>query len=202
MKTVVITGGTGSLGSAVVPRLARDYRCVLLTRAMADLNDEASVREAFARTVILSREDGEGSPAQEPGIYALVHLAGGFAAGSVGETTSETWSQMLALNLTGAFFAMRAALPHLTRPGRVVAVSSIAAVEKSAGMAAYVISKSALNVLVELIAKENPGISANIIAPSTLTPELREQVADRIAFLLSDSAANITGSVIPLRGSS
>ena len=185
MKTVVITGGTGSLGSVVVPRLARDYRCVTLTHAMADLQDETSTRNAFANI-------GE--------IYALVHLVGGFAPGSVAETGMDTWSQMLSLNLTGAFVAARAALPHLSRPGRIVAVSSIAAIEKTAGIAAYAVSKSALVTLIELIAKENPGISANVVAPATLTPELREQVAETIAFLLSDAAANITGTVLPLRG--
>lgn len=187
MKTVVITGGTGSLGSAVVPRLSRDYRCVLLTRAMADLQDETSVRNAFAQI-------GE--------IYALVHLVGGFASGSVAETSMETWSQMLSLNLTGAFVATRAALSHLTRPGRIVAISSIAAIEKNPGFAAYAVSKSALVTLIELIAKENPAITANIVAPSTLTPELREHVAETIAFLLSDAAADITGAVLPLRGAS
>jgi len=187
MKTVVITGGTGSLGTVVLPRLQRDYHCVLLTHAMADLSDANSVNEAFAKI-------GE--------IYALVHLVGGFAMGSVAETSSETWSQMLALNLTGAFNTAHAALPHLTRPGRIVAVSSIAAIEKRAGVAAYAVSKSALNTLVEVIAKENPGISANIVAPDTLTPELCERVAETIAFLLSDAAANISGAVLPLRGAS
>jgi len=186
MKTVVITGGTGSLGSVVVSRLERDYRCVVLTHAMADLQDEASVRDAFAKI-------GE--------IYALVHLVGGFAEGAAAETSANTWSEMLALNATTAFIASREALAHMTRPGRIVAVGSIAAVEKSAGMAAYVVSKSALITLIEMIAKENPGISANIVAPSTLTPELRERVAETIAFLLSDAAANITGATIPLRGS-
>jgi len=185
MKTVVITGGTGGLGSIVTPRLSRDYRCVLLTHAMADLNDEASVRNAFG---------GIGE------IYGLVHLVGGFAMGSVADTTLAIWNEMLALNLTGAFNAMRAALPHLTRPGRIVAISSIAGIEKTAGLAAYAVSKSALGTLVELIAKENPGISANVVAPSTLTGELKLQVAETIAFLLSDAATDITGTIIPLRG--
>jgi len=186
VKTVVITGGTGSLGSVVVSRLERDYRCVVLTRAMADLQDEIGVQAAFANI-------GE--------IYALVHLVGGFALGAAAETSAKTWSEMLALNATTAFTASREALAHLTRPGRIVAVGSIAAVEQSAGMAAYVVSKSALIALIEMIAKENPGISANVVAPATLTTELREHVAETIAFLLSDAAASITGATIPLRGS-
>lgn len=184
MKTVVITGGTGGLGSVVTPRLRRDYHCVLLTHAMADLNDEASVQRAFA-------DIGE--------IYALVHLVGGFAMGSVAETSAQSWSELLALNLTGAFNATRAALAHLTQPGRIVAVSSIAALETSAGMAAYVVSKSALQTLVEVIAKEHPGIAANVVAPATLTDALKQDVAETIAFLLSDAAASISGTILPLR---
>ena len=184
MKTLVITGGTGSLGTVVVPRLARDYRCLTPSRPAFDLGDEASVRNTFA---------------DAGAIYGLVHLVGGFAAGAVAETSTEAWAEMLALNLTGAFTAIREALPHLTRPGRIIAISSIAAIERGPGVAAYAVSKSALHALIEIVAKENPGINANVIAPPTLTPELKERVAETIAFLLSDAAANITGTVVPLR---
>lgn len=185
MKTLVITGGTGSLGKVVVGHLERDYRCIMFSRSTGvDLDDEASVRKAFANA-------GE--------IYGLVHLVGGFALGKVAETSSETWRQMFALNVTGAFTTIREALPHLTHPGRIIAISSIAALDRGPGVAAYAVSKSALNTLIEVVAKENRGITANIIAPPTLTPELKEHVAETIAFLLSDAAANITGTVIPLR---
>lgn len=183
MQRIVITGGTGSLGRIVVPRLARDYDCVVLSHRDADLRDARSVVAAFERI-------GE--------IYALVHLAGGFAAGSVAETSEETWQQMLELNLTGAFHAMRAALPHLTRPGRIVAISAFVSLQKPKGVAAYTVSKSALNALVEVIAKENPGIAANVIAPGTLDDALRNTIAETIAFLLSDAAAHVSGSLLAL----
>lgn len=193
MKTVVITGGTGSLGTVVVERLSRSYRCIVLYRSKppsevegvrADLDDEASVRDAFEQI-------GEH--------YALVHLAGAFATGAVAETPTETWSNMLAVNVTSAFVAARESLARMTRPGRIVAVSSIAAIEQRGGVAAYVVSKSALNTLVALIAKENAGVCANVVAPDTLTPALKERVAETIEFLLSEAAENISGAVIPLR---
>jgi NAD(P)-dependent dehydrogenase (short-subunit alcohol dehydrogenase family) len=207
MQTVVITGGTGGLGTTVVARLARDYHVVVLYRSTpptdvagvrADLMDEQSVRDAFA-------EVGE--------IYALVHLAGGFAAGAVASTSLETWTEMLALNTTAAFLAIREALPRLTRPGRIVAVSSIASVERGTGTAAYTVSKSALNTLIETAAREQKenGITVNAVLPDSMaTPAMLaeidaaklvplDRVAETIAFLLSEAAASINGALLPLR---
>ena len=207
MKTIVVTGGTGGLGTTVVSRLSREYRCVVLYRGtppagvtgvQADLLDEASVRAAFEQT---------------GGIYALVHLAGGFAPGDVASTALDTWTQMLSLNATAAFLAIREALPRLTRPGRIVAVSSISSVDRAKGVAAYTVSKAALNALVETTALETrgSGITVNAILPESMaTPAMLasmdaselvplDRVAETIAFLLSGAAANISGALIPLR---
>lgn len=207
MKTIVITGGTGGLGTTVTARLSRDYRCIVLYRGQApdgveglqaDLLEESSVRGAFERA-------GE--------LYALVHLAGGFAAGDVASTSFETWTQMLSLNTTAAFLAIRQALPRLTRPGRIVAVSSISSTHRAAGVAAYTVSKAALNTLVETTALElkGSGITVNAILPDSMaTPAMLQsmdasklvpldRVAETIAFLLSDAAASISGALIPLR---
>lgn len=198
MKTVILTGASGGLGTAVVERLSRSYHCVILGRARADVTDEASVRESFTSA-------GEH--------YGLVHLVGGWSGGTVAETSLETWSHMLSLNLTAAFLTMRESLRYLTRPGRIVAVSSIATVSPAPGSAAYTVAKSALNALVQTVAAEQrgTGITANAILPDAMaTPVmLREagpsklvpldRVAETIAFLLSEHAANISGALIPLR---
>lgn len=200
MKTLLVTGGTGGLGTFVVERLSRDYRCVLLTHRDADLADGPSVRAAIARLV-----DGP--------LYGVVHLAGGFAAGTVADTSDDVWAKMLALNATGAFHVIREALPHLVAPARIVAVSSIATRTKGGGIAAYTVSKSALNALIEVVAAElaGTGITANALLPDALdTPASRasspgaklvplDRVAESIAFLLSEGASAITGALIPLR---
>ncbi|HET8797585.1 MAG TPA: SDR family oxidoreductase, partial [Thermoanaerobaculia bacterium] len=173
MKTLIVTGGTGGLGPTVVARLARDYRCVLLARhaspddpniLQADLGDESSVRAALAAAV-----ERFGAP------YGLVHMAGGYAGGTIRETSLDTWQKQMALNLTGAFIAIRETLAVMQSdaPGRIVAVSSEASTQKLASSAAYTVSKIGLNALIELTAKElaKTRITANAVVPGTLDTE-------------------------------
>lgn len=202
VKPLIVTGGTGGLGSVVVERLARDYECVLLSRPEVDLMSESSVRDGVARAV-----EQHGAP------YGLVHLAGGYAGGSLAETSFETWQGMLALNLTSSFFVIREVLATMRHdaPGRIIAVSSAATRTKS-GSVAYTVAKSGLDTLIELTAKElaKTPITANALLPTTLdTPASRAampnakrvplgDVAETIAFLLSDAAASINGALVPM----
>lgn len=198
MRTLIITGGHGSLGTAVVERLSSDYRCIVPDRNQLDLSDEPSTRTFFETT-------GE--------IYGLVHLVGGWTGGKLRDSSLETWSTMLETNLTAAFLATRAALAHMSNPGRIVAVSSITTMKMAGGSAAYVVAKSALNALIQVLAAEERanGITANAVLPDSMaTPAmLREmdasklvplaRVCETIAFLLSDAAAGTTGTLIPIR---
>ena len=200
MKTLIVTGGTGGLGTTVVQRLSRDYQCVLLRHSQVDLMSERSIRDALAAI-------------DAP--YGLVHMAGGYAGGAVSETSSDDWQRMIGLNLTSSFLVIRETLARMRRdaPGRIVAISSEATRSKFAGAAAYTISKTGLNVLIELTAAElaRTPITVNALLPGTLdTPAMREampdaprvpldRVAETIAFLLSDAAAGISGALIPLR---
>jgi 3-oxoacyl-[acyl-carrier protein] reductase len=199
MKTLIVTGGTGGLGTAVVERLSRDYHCVLLRHSQVDLRDELSIRDA------LSAIDAP---------YGLVHMAGGYAGGKVSETSSDDWQRMIGLNLTSSFLVIREVLARMRRdaPGRIIAISSAATLSKFAGAAAYTISKTGLNTLIELTAAElaRTLITVNALLPGTLdTPASAaampdaprvplDRVAETVAFLLSDGAASISGALIPL----
>jgi NAD(P)-dependent dehydrogenase (short-subunit alcohol dehydrogenase family) len=152
--------------------------------------------------------------------HVLVHVLGGFAGGqTIAETDDSRWEQMRDLNLTSAFYVLRAAIPHLrkSRNGRIVAVGSLTAVAPHAGLGAYVTFKSALTTLVQTVALENKdaGLTANIVLPGTMdTPGNRKsmpnadfskwvdpaKVAELIAWLADERSGHITGNTFPIEG--
>lgn len=223
-KVVLITGAKGGLGSFVTQRfLATDATIVGASRSISkedfpgrnfvplpvDFTKSAGVREAVE--TVVSRFGK---------LDVLVHVLGGFAGGkTVAETDDATWEQMRDLNLTSAFYVLRAAIPHLrkSRNGRIIAIGSLTAVEPHAGLGAYVTFKSALATLIRTVALENrdAGLTANLILPGTMdTPANRKampaadpskwvqpgSVADLALLLGQDRAAHLTGTVIPIDG--
>ena len=223
-KVVLITGAKGGLGSFVTQRfLTTGATVVGMTRSITqkdfpepnfvpvsvDFTKSAAVREAVE--AVVSRFGK---------LDVLVHVLGGFAGGkTVAETDDETWEQMRDLNLTSAFYVLRAAIPELRKSGngRIVAIGSLTAVEPHAGLGAYVTFKSALAILVRTVALENKdaGLTANLILPGTMdTPANHKAmpaadpskwvqpgaVADLALLLAEDRAAQVTGTVIPIDG--
>lgn len=205
MKTIVVTGGTGELGSVVVPRLLKEYRCAVPYRHEDGFKRlAASLSGSNALTGLARLEDVK----TVAPVYGLVHLAGGFATGS----TPDVFSQMLETNLMSAVRAIDAVRPHLSKGGRIVVISAAVTLSKPAGLAAYTSSKAALNVFVETLARDLDAqdITANALLPSTLDtienqkrnpPDKlvkRENVAEMIALLLSDRASNVNGQLIAM----
>ena len=210
MKTILITGGTGGLGTAVVKRLAAEYRCVVLYHGQQGFDALRKVVDVEGVAADVSdAADVERAVASAGDIYGVVHLVGGFAAGN----DADTWSKMISLNLMAAVNVTRVAMGRLENGGRIVAISSSATLDRPKGLGAYVVSKSALNALVQGLAVElrDRAITVNALLPSSLgTPAMKslgdagklvpiERVAETIAWLLSDAAANVTGTLIPLR---
>lgn len=217
MASLIVTGATGGLGQAVVSQLSQRYRCLILYRTskpwdqlrqaigdalegfQCDLTDESSVNAAVDRAA-----SAAGS------LYGLVHLTGGYEASPLADTPVEMWNRMLALNLTSAFLVSRAVIPHLRQAGggRILVVSSAAAAKPAPGMAAYTVSKGALNTMVEVLSLElqSARITVNAILPTALdTPAMRGQmdrsklipldrIAEAILFFLSEAGSNITGA--------
>jgi NAD(P)-dependent dehydrogenase (short-subunit alcohol dehydrogenase family) len=170
VKTLLVTGGTGSLGSTVVPRLQREYECVLLNR------------------------DGS-SPVALNEVFGVVAMAGAFAAGS----SPDDFTAMLDANLLSFARAMSTAMPHLADGGRIVAISSAASLTAPNGLAAYSASKAALNAYIVTLSHELAPrrITANALLPTALAETaVRERVAEWIEFLLSDNGTGVTGQLI------
>lgn len=202
MHTILITGGTGGLGHAVVARLARDSRCVVLYRsaeAWQRLHEQVPAAEGIA---------GLDALATFAPLHAIVHLAGGFEAGA----TADAFARMFESNVMSAVRTYEAAAPYLSDGGRVVAISSAASLTHPSGLAAYTSSKTALNAFIRTIARDLAPrrITANALLPTALaTPAMRsstanedlvplERVGEWIAFLLSEEGSGVTGQLIAL----
>ncbi len=227
-SAVIVTGGTGALGRALVLHLLS-----LGTRVAVPYRDRESWRtllqEGGAGALVgFEAELGSGDGARafvEAAVSALGALdglalvAGGWAGGVPFEQApADEWAHMLAQNLDTVAHVCRAALPHLlAKGGSVVAVGSHAAETGGAGMAAYAVSKQAVHAFVRVLALENRdrGVRVNAVLPGTIdTPANRrampradrsswtppEAIARTIAFLLSPDSAPITGALLPVDG--
>jgi NAD(P)-dependent dehydrogenase (short-subunit alcohol dehydrogenase family) len=224
-RHVIVTGGTGALGAAVVGALVeagatchvpyvvaaeaerfalRQHERVKLV-AMSDLGDEADVARLFGGVDQL---------------WASIHLVGGFAMAAVAKTTKAELMKQLEMNLVTAFLCSRGAVNAMSgRGGRIVNVAARPALEprSGAGMAAYTASKAAVVALTIALAEEvaKLGILVNAVAPSTMdTPANRaampkadhaawpkvEEVAATILFLASPQNAVTRGAIVPVYG--
>jgi len=229
-RHVVITGGAGALGTAVVTALIeggavchvpcldaaeaqrfrlREHKQVVLT-ITGSLADERPIRLLYQGIAPL---------------WASIHLAGGFAAARLAETGVATLQQQIEMNLVSCLLCCRAAVNAMTANaaggGRIVNVAARAALEwrTGAGMAAYTASKAAVAALTVALAEEvaKDGILVNAVAPSIMdTPANRaamhkadyslwpkvEEVAATILFLASPENRVSRGAVVPVYGKS
>jgi NAD(P)-dependent dehydrogenase (short-subunit alcohol dehydrogenase family) len=226
-RHVVVTGGTGALGGAVVGALvaagavchvpyvvaAEAERCALRDHpnvklvAVTDLADEAATTRFFAGV---------------PGLWASIHLAGGFAMSPVAETGKAALMQQLDMNFVTTFLCCRAAVNAMVGAdtgGRIVNVAARPALEprSGAGMAAYTASKAAVAALTIALAEEvaKHGILVNAVAPSIMDTRANreampkadhaawpkvEEVAATILFLASPTNAVTRGAIVPVYG--
>ncbi len=225
-RHVVITGGAGALGTALVGALveagamchvpclneAEAQRFALRANKQVNLvvtgslTDEAAVSSLYQPI----------SP-----LWASIHLAGGFAAGALRDTSAATIHQQIDMNLLSCLLCCRAAVAAMAGGGRIVSVAARAALEwrSGAGMVAYTASKAAVAALTAALAEEvaKDGILVNAVAPSIMdTPTNRksmpkanydlwpkvEEVAATIMFLASPENRVTRGAVVPVYGRS
>jgi NAD(P)-dependent dehydrogenase (short-subunit alcohol dehydrogenase family) len=150
----------------------------------------------------------------------VANLVGGFAMGArVHETPVEEFEAQLRLNLRPTYLVTRAAVPHMLAHGHgaIVNVSSRAAVQPFKGAAGYITAKAAVTAFTTALHAEYKadGIRANAIVPSVIdTPANRAsmpnadhdkwpkpaEIADTVAYLLSDAAALVSGAAVPVYG--
>jgi NAD(P)-dependent dehydrogenase (short-subunit alcohol dehydrogenase family) len=223
-KVVVIAGGTGVLGRAVVDKFVEaGAKTVVSDRTlpkegrgnpeceylMLDALHEESVSQFFADL-----------KARHGGVDIMVDVVGGYAAGQpVNELDLKVFEGQVELNLKSAFLLTKYAIRAMLEKGggKIVLTASRAAVDKGENSFAYSVSKLGILRLVEAVATENRkhNININAILPSIIdTPANREampnakheiwprpaQIARVIAFLVSEDAELISGAAIPVYG--
>jgi len=226
-KQVVVSGGTGALGVAVVSKLLTggatciipyvheaevqrfpnrsDAKVTLV--AVSDLSDEAQVAKVYSRA--------------RP--WASIHIAGGFAPGKVAETDKAALMAQIESNLISCFLCCRAAVNAMLASGggRIVNVAARPALEwrSGAGMSAYTVAKTGVAALTVALAEEvaKDGILVNAVAPSIMDTAANrkampkadfsvwpkvEEVAATIAFLASPENHVTRGAIVPVYGKS
>src|ERR1044071_1835564 len=186
-RNVVVTGGDGALGRAVVDAFAEagaachlpllgaagaETRPAVRVTGKVDLTDDGAVTAYFAGL---------------PPLWASVHLAGGYAAKPIADTTRSDLDRQLQLNLVTAFLCCREAVKAMRRSGggRIVNVGARVVEVPIAGAVAYSVSKAGVAALTRSLAVElrPDGILVNAVLPSIIdTP------ANRAAMPRADTA--------------
>lgn len=224
-KQIVVTGGTGGLGPAVVAALLDAGATCHLPHRGAEPPSDAPTGERV-RTIggiDLASEEAVGRLyASLPSLWASVHIAGSFAAAPFVDTSLAAFRYQQDNNLITAFLCSREAVRRLRLDGgggRIVNIGSRAALERKGGSIAYSVAKAGVLALTECLADEvkGDGILVNAIVPSIIdTPANRRampgaardydrwpkpaQIATAVVWLCGPGNQLVSGAAVPVYG--
>lgn len=221
---MLVTGGTGIIGSAIVRALTADGYAVCANwsrdeERACSLKNEASC--SLFRADVANEAAVDGLFRALPNVRTVIHAAAVVHDALLLRQSSETWKHTLAVNATGSFLVTRAALRALPDGGRLILLASRVGENGAAGQGAYAASKAATIALAQTAAREGGArrIAVNVLCPglvpSPLTAGLdtaalktlrkrsvfnelgnASHVAGAVRWLLSEEAAGVSGQVI------
>jgi NAD(P)-dependent dehydrogenase (short-subunit alcohol dehydrogenase family) len=223
MKTVIITGANGNLGTAVTNGfLSKGYKVIATVRKEEELKELPQNENLQAEVVDLTSEEKTGSFVlktidQHKEIDGALLLVGGFAMGNIEATPSEVIKQQISLNFETAYHVTRPLFQHMMgkNKGRIVFIGARPALQASAGknLIAYGLSKSLLFKLADYLNAEAKGknVTVSVVAPSTIDTEINrksmpggnpddwvkpEKLAEILEFLISGNADPLRETVL------
>lgn len=222
---VLVTGGAGGIGRAIVGLLAaRNWSVTAVDREGCD---EVPGAAGWETADLASAEDCTRVVQGTRDLGGLVHCAGIRRDAVTWKLTPQDWRAVLAVNLDSAFHLCRAAVPILRERGEgsIVLVSSINGERGRFGQSAYAASKAGLNGFAKSLAREvgRFGIRVNCVAPGMIATPMTEtlpeavldasraetclgrlgtpdDVAEVVSFLLSSASRHVTGQVLRVDG--
>ncbi|MDH3793171.1 MAG: 3-oxoacyl-ACP reductase FabG [Rhodospirillales bacterium] len=227
-QVALVTGGARGIGRAIAKALATGGAEVHSFDWAASDDHESNLPLTTHRVDISDSEAVAAAVGSLPKpATLLVNNAGITRDRSIAKMSDEEWSQVIAVNLTGAFNMIRAVTPAMAEAGggRIVNITSINGLRGKFGQANYTAAKAGLIGLTKTSARElgRKGITVNAVAPGMVLTEMAEQlpeefraqalkenvigrlatpadIAAGVTFLLSDAAAIITGEVLRIDG--
>ncbi len=236
MKRALVTGGSGGIGAAICRRLAADGHHVIVHANRGRAKAEAIVADIVAgggcaEAIAFDVADRAATAAaleellaQGP-IQILVNNAGIHADAVFPGMSAEQWHGVIDVSLHGFFNVTQPlSLPMIrTRWGRIINISSVAAIAGNRGQVNYSAAKGALHAATKSLALEvaSRGITVNAVAPGVIATEMSdgafdaetikklvpmqragqpEEVAELVAFLASEQAAYISGQIVSING--
>lgn len=236
MKHALVTGGSGGIGSAVCRRLAADGCHVLIhahrgADAAHALADEITAQGGSAQVLMFDVTDRTATAdalnpllEQNP-IQILVNNAGIHDDAVFPGMRAEQWHSVIDVSLHGFFNVTQPLMMPMirTRWGRIINITSVAAVAGNRGQVNYSAAKGALHSATKSLSLEvaSRGITVNAVAPGIIATPMSQdtfdaptiarlvpmkragqpgEVADLVSFLASEHAAYISGQVISING--
>jgi NAD(P)-dependent dehydrogenase (short-subunit alcohol dehydrogenase family) len=241
-RSVLVTGASSGIGRACARALGGQGARVACAGRRRERLDQvaAEIRKAGGQAIVLTGDVREQATAtswvrdavaQFGGLDGLVNAAGVIGPGGLLETTAEEWDRMMDSNVRSLFLLTQCAAPELMkRKGAVVNISSVAGSRPYAGLAAYCVSKAAVDQLTRCMALDLAphGVRVNAVNPGVVVTELHtvtqaiadypaflersktthpigrvgqpEEIATLVLWLLSDEASWVTGATYAIDG--